>query len=120
MILRDYPGNEAIAAPVHGLDEPRRFRVIPKSLAQLADADHQHHITHRRLGPDSIEQGRLGDQLPRMSQQTLQHGKRLRAEGNRLCTPPEARIEEIQTYRQGGMGRLGRHTTLPTQQLKNN
>jgi hypothetical protein len=60
--------------PVQCFDKPWCPGIIPKSLPQLADADHQRHIVHSDLGPDGIEQGCFGYQLPTMRQQTPQHG----------------------------------------------
>jgi hypothetical protein len=80
---------------VQRLDKPRRSGIIPQGLPQLADADHQPHIVHRRFGPHGVEQGRLGYQLPTMRQQTPQHGKSFGPQKNPLCPPPEAGIGEI-------------------------
>jgi hypothetical protein len=87
--------NEPIAAPVQRLDKPRCPGIIPESLPQLLDADRQRYIVHRRLGPDGIEQGSFGYQLPTMRQQTSQHGKSFGPQGNPLRPPPEAGIGEI-------------------------
>jgi hypothetical protein len=67
--------NEAVAAPVHRLDKARPPGVIPQRLAQLAHADGQYHLAHRRLRPEGLEQGRLDEQLAWVFHQISEEGK---------------------------------------------
>ena len=57
--LRD----EAIAAAVNGLDEAGRGRRVAEGLADLGHADLEHPVGHVRVGPDSIEELVLRDEL---------------------------------------------------------
>src|SRR5262249_55021117 len=48
--------DEAIPAPVHGLDEPGGLSAVAEDLAQLAHADREDHLADRDARPDSREQ----------------------------------------------------------------
>ena len=47
--------------PVHRLDEAGCLGVIPQRLAQLTHTDGEHDLTHCRLRPEGLEQGRFGE-----------------------------------------------------------
>ena len=82
-------------------------------LAQLANGDAHHRITHRRLGPDSVEQGVFGHQAVRMSHQVVQHIEALRCQGNGLRPAPETDIIWVETEAAKVLGLGGGHPRTP-------
>ena len=55
---------------MHRLNVARLLGSIAQGLAQLANTDGQHPLTHRGVGPHGVEQGGFGHQLPRLGDQT--------------------------------------------------
>ena len=98
--------NEAVAAPVHRLDKARHPGVITQRLAQLAHADGQRHLAHRRLRPEGLEQSRFGEQLARVFHQIPEEGEGFRPQDPRLVAAPQAFVGQIEPHRHGGGGGL--------------
>jgi hypothetical protein len=82
-------GDEAVAAPVHGLNEVRLPGVIAQRLAQLVHTHHQHRLAHRHLRPRRREQFVFAHHLPGMRHEMVQYGQRLRAQEAFLLPAPQ-------------------------------
>jgi hypothetical protein len=91
--------DEAIAAPVHSLNELGALRVIAQRAPYFTDTDHQHHLTDGDIWPDGIEQGRFAEQLAGVFEQIAQDRKCLRAQGNRLGTAPQPLTRKVEAKR---------------------
>ena len=81
--------DETVAAPMRGLDEPRRLGVVAKRLAQLPDAVLQNGIGDERSRPHGVEQLLLRHELPGVFDQMREHRKSFGPERDLLQAPPE-------------------------------
>jgi hypothetical protein len=63
-------GDKLIPARMDRLDVAGLLGSIAQSLAQLANTDGQHALTHRRLGPHGVEECVFEHHLPRLADQT--------------------------------------------------
>jgi hypothetical protein len=70
--------------------------LIPERLAQLPDDHRQDRFTHHGFGPDGLQKGLFGHELPGLRQQTAQDGKSFGADPYRLTPLPETLISQIQ------------------------
>ncbi len=95
-------GDEAVASPVDRGDEPRRLGGVAERLAQLVDADLEHHVGHVGLRPERVEQLVLGDQLPGPLGQVAQQGEALRAQGNGIAVAPQHLVCRVDLERWEG------------------
>jgi len=92
-------GDESIPAAVNRRHEARRPDSIAQRLPDLAHADLQHRIAYGYPRPNPFEQEVLREELTVALDQTLQDGKGLRRQPNRLRPPPETRIVRIEPKR---------------------
>jgi hypothetical protein len=95
--------DEAIAAPVRRLDEPRRVRVIVQRLANLADRHLEHRVAHEDARPERAEDLGLRDQRARPRREVLEQGKCLRRQRDRRVVAVQAtagRVEAEDVERQ--------------------
>src|SRR6266700_1092235 len=95
----DPTGDESISAAVNRRHEARRADSIAEGLPDLAHADLEHGIPHHRLRPQALEEEVLRYELPVALGETLQYGKGLRRQANRLRPAPQTRIVPIEPKR---------------------
>ena len=80
--LRDV-GDEAIAAPMRGLDESRRMRVVAERAPDFADADLQRPVGDESARPDRVEELPFSNQVSRARGEVLEQRQGLGCEGDR-------------------------------------
>src|SRR5262249_57024299 len=90
----DDVGDEAIAATVGGLDDPRVLRVVIERPPDLADADLEGAAAQEHAGPDRVQQLVLRDEPRRARGEVLEHREGLRREGDpaRRAYQPSGRL----------------------------
>jgi hypothetical protein len=81
--------DEAISAPMRGLDEAAAPRIVAAGSPDLADAAGQHRWGDVRRGPDGVQQLLPGDQASRMRGQIHEHREGLQSERHLRVTPKE-------------------------------
>jgi hypothetical protein len=89
-------GDEAIAATVHGLDEPWLGCGIAEHRSELRHGDLQHPIAHVRVGPDHLEELFLRDELSAAFEQHPEHAERLGVQVERTGVVREARVAGVE------------------------
>jgi hypothetical protein len=102
-------GDKAVPPPMHRRDVARLPRIIAQGLAQLANTHRQHPLTHRRLGPHGVEECVFGHQLPRLADQTPQHGEGLGRKVDHLGVAPQVFAGPVKPIRPKPQGLLGGH-----------
>ena len=70
--VRDQRGDEAIAAPVDGLDVGRLLRIVAEDLPELADGLGQRGVGDEGVLPDGVQQRLLRDDATRAGDEVLE------------------------------------------------
>jgi hypothetical protein len=91
--------DEAIAAPMHGLDVAQPLGSIVERPAQLTNAYRQDPVAHGGLWPYRLEQLHLGDQLPSPAGELPQYGRGLGRQGDDAWASPQQAVEPIEAVR---------------------
>ena len=76
-------GDEAVAAPMSGLDESRSMGVVTERSPDFTDADLQRPVGNEYSRPDGVEQFRFANQVARASGEVLQQRERFGGQGDR-------------------------------------
>ena len=79
----DDVGDEPVAAPVGGLDDPRLPGIVAERAPDLADAHLQGTVAQEHARPDRLLELVLADQPAGTRGQVLEHGQRLRSQRDR-------------------------------------
>jgi hypothetical protein len=91
--------NEAVAAAMHGLDEPRDLRLVAQHLAQLLDANRGHRIADRDLRPHGVQQSLLGHKLTRVIDEIEQYVEGFAPQAYLLLASPKLSIHRVEAKR---------------------
>src|SRR5690606_38231453 len=89
-------GEEAIAAPRHGLDVARLVRVVAQDAAQFVDVAAQQLFVDGDIAPDAFEQFFLGYEPARILNENAQHFGGLGPQRYALSIPPQRSGGEIE------------------------
>ena len=103
-------GDEAVAAPMRGLDEPRRMGVVAERSSDFADADLQRAVGDEHARPDGVEQLRFANQAARASGEVLQQRERFRRQRNRAGVSVELAAGRIDAKTIEGEHDVRRHS----------
>ena len=91
--------DEPIAPTMRSFDKARRFRIVGKGFADLADGDFQHRVAHKRIPPDGADQTFLGHKLSRTGEQVFEYGEGFGSEPNGLRALPETLVHQVERKR---------------------
>jgi hypothetical protein len=89
-------GDEPVAAPVRGLDDPRLPGVISERAPDLADADLQRAAAEEHPRPHGGQEVVLPDEAAGARGQVLEHRQRLGRQRDRSRRPAEASGREVE------------------------
>ena len=81
------------------LDEAGRLGIVGKRVADLSNGHLEDGIADKGILPDGADQVLLGNELARTPQQVFEHGERLGPELDRLRTPPQALVCQVERKR---------------------
>ena len=100
--------DEAISAPMRGLDVARPLRIVVERATDLANADLECGVADEHVGPDRVEQLLFRHQAPGVLHEVLQHVVGARRERHDLPVTPELRAGAVERARSECEAPVGR------------
>src|SRR5262245_49133062 len=104
--------NEAITPTMGSFNKAWRLGIITKRLTDLTNHDFQDGFANKGFWPNGVEKFLFGDQLAWSFKQMTEHSELLRPKLDRLRTPPQTLVRQVQAKEIKADALLAPHSLL--------